>query len=259
MSKSWKRLSKLKETDSRKGSEVLNGPLRTAAAEQTHLGGQGAASGLSCHHICYTRWSRAARTHPPAPTLKRWSTPPCSRQTVASPPRDVSRAAKRCSGALGLRTNSGDGARKQGGDRAGLTERRHPTGQKKINKWERESWQLFQSSCCESDAKSITMLWRSTYDETWCQQNQWGATFKAAQYLSPVKVISNHLLQTSLHLRLHIIFQFVLVFIHWDVTLCKRWNQLDRRKCNKMEKKHNKSNIVNTTKWDLVQADSWAC
>lgn len=56
-----------------------------AAVVRTHLGGQGAASGLSCHHICYTHWSRAAGTHPPAPTLRRWSTPPCSRQTVASP------------------------------------------------------------------------------------------------------------------------------------------------------------------------------
>lgn len=113
------------------------------AWEQTHLGGRGAASGPSCRHICYTRWSRAARTRPPAPTLKRWSAPPCSRQTVASPPRDVSRAAKRCSGALGQRMDSGDGVRKQGGDRAGLSERRHPTGQTQKAKW--ESRQLFQS------------------------------------------------------------------------------------------------------------------
>lgn len=39
-----------------------------------------------------------------------------------------------CSGALGLltrRLNSGDGVRKQGGDGAGLTERRHPAGERK--------------------------------------------------------------------------------------------------------------------------------
>lgn len=102
-----------------------------AAAVQTHLGGQGAASGPSHHRICYTHWSRAAGTRPPAPTLRRWSTPPCSRQTVASPPRDVSQAAKQFSGALRLlmqRLNSREGLRKQGG--AGLTERHHPT-------WER--------------------------------------------------------------------------------------------------------------------------
>lgn len=59
---------------------------------QTHLGGQGAESGPFYRHICYTRWSKAARTRPPAPKLRRWSTPPCSRQTVASPLWDVSQA-----------------------------------------------------------------------------------------------------------------------------------------------------------------------
>lgn len=68
------------------GVKHLNVTMEAVAAVmQTHLGGQGAASGPSCHHICYTRWSRAVRTHPPAPTPERWSTPPCSRQIVASP------------------------------------------------------------------------------------------------------------------------------------------------------------------------------
>lgn len=58
--------------------------------QRTHLGGQGAESRPSCHHICYTHWSREARTHRPAPTLERWSAPPCSRQTVASPLHEVS-------------------------------------------------------------------------------------------------------------------------------------------------------------------------
>lgn len=61
-----------------------------AAAVWTHLGGQGAESRPSCHHICYIHWSREARTHRPAPTLERWSAPPCSRQTVASPLHEVS-------------------------------------------------------------------------------------------------------------------------------------------------------------------------
>lgn len=51
----------------------------------THLGAQGAESDLSSHRICYIRWSTAARTRRPAPTPRRWSTPPCSKQTAASP------------------------------------------------------------------------------------------------------------------------------------------------------------------------------
>ena len=70
----------------------------------THLGGQGAASGLSCHRTCYTRWSRAARTRPPAPTQERWSTPPCSRRTAASPPREVGQAAKQGGSQRALRS-----------------------------------------------------------------------------------------------------------------------------------------------------------
>lgn len=38
------------------GVKHLNVTMEAAAAAmQTHLGGQGAASGPSCHHICYTR------------------------------------------------------------------------------------------------------------------------------------------------------------------------------------------------------------
>lgn len=62
---------------------------------ETHLGGRGAESRPSSHRICCTRWSRAARTRPPAPRLKRWSAPPCSRQTVASPPQEVSQTGTR--------------------------------------------------------------------------------------------------------------------------------------------------------------------
>lgn len=70
------------------------GTMESAAAAGvwTHLGGQGAESRPSCHHICCTHWSREARTHRPAPTLERWSAPPCSRQTVASPLHEVSQA-----------------------------------------------------------------------------------------------------------------------------------------------------------------------
>lgn len=64
------------------------------AVTWTHRGGQGAVSGPSYHHICYTRWSRAAGTRPPAPTLMRWSEPPCSRRTVASNQWDISQPAK---------------------------------------------------------------------------------------------------------------------------------------------------------------------
>lgn len=112
-----------------------------AALIRTHLWGQGAASGLSYHHICYTRWSRAAGTHPPAPTLKRWSTPPCSTRTVASPPQEVGQAAKQGGSQWALRSlltrcaNSGDEAR----NRAGLTKRRHPTAERERKQNEHKS------------------------------------------------------------------------------------------------------------------------
>lgn len=123
----------------------------------THLGGQGAASGPSCRRICYTRWSRAARTRPPAPTLKRWSAPPYSRQTVASPPgmqaAEHAGSQRECSGALGLlkgRLDSGDGARKQEGNAAGLTKRHHTREEKKnkVRRWNSKSNRNHENDFC---------------------------------------------------------------------------------------------------------------